>query len=158
MGKWTRNREAVITTLTKAEDSRGDQVLDGQVDEEPRSGCHDPHRSPGLQAETSAGWASGRGTASGYHDPHQSHGLQAETKCRMGKWTQNREAVTTTLTKAMDSRRRPRLPPVRVQLLTQTGHSRTTHNYLVGRHTQTHTRQTNGHSSHTPKDTNQSLL
>jgi hypothetical protein len=52
MGKWTRNREAVATTLTEAEDSRGDQVQDGQVDAEPRSDYHDPHRSQGLQAET----------------------------------------------------------------------------------------------------------
>jgi hypothetical protein len=54
MGKWTQNREAATTTLTKATDSRRRPRPNGQVDAEPRSGYHDPHQSHGLQEDATA--------------------------------------------------------------------------------------------------------
>ena len=114
MGKWTRNREAVTTTLTKATDSRRRPRPDGQVDEEPRSSYHDPHQSHGLQEEATAERASGRRTAKRLPRP--------SPKPRTPGGCHGRHQV-------------------RVQVLTHVGHSRTAHNYLVGRHTLTHRRQ-----------------
>jgi hypothetical protein len=103
-GKWTRNREAIITTPTKAKDSRRRPSAEWASGRGPRRGYHDPHRSRGLQGRPSAGWASGRGTAKRLPRPSPKPRTPGGDQVLNGQVDEDRDTVTTTLTKAEDSR------------------------------------------------------